>query len=325
VCAVSDSGLVTSLEAGNCVISISKQGSTNYVGVVTTTHTIVVSAAGSSGGTSPAPAPAGGGGGGGGGGVGTTWFNLFVSNPDDSMQAYAGEACAFFIHKLADGDKQFGPICASKSGALDFEANDGDFLVRVYDKSFPKDFKEYKAKITFGTFEVVGAGFRGGSVARRVITVLRASERAPLVIETPAPVPSSTPIPSVTPTPSVLPSASPSPSPMPSKTLDLANNGAVIVVKKNAKTKLVTLTAPSSTLAIKKGASIAPVITKLTVPIAIRVSVKIPSGEIIKIAEVKSFKTKTYSAPILGFKISGTYKLTFNLGKLVRTLTVKVS
>lgn len=324
ICAVNDSGLVSTLDLGNCIITISKQGNTNYVGTSSTTHTIVVTSAGSSGGAPSAPAPSGGGGGGG-GGVGTTWFNLFVSNPDDPMQAYAGEACAYFIHKLSDGDKQFGPICAAKSGALDFEANDGDFLIRVYDKSFPKDFKEYKAKITFGTFEVVGAGFRGGSVARRVITVLRPSERAPLVIETPAPVPTSTPRPTPTPTPSASPSASASPSPSPSKILDLTNNGAVVVTKKNATTKVITLSSTSSSLAIKKSTSIAPVIAKITSPIAIRVSVKIPSGELIKVAEVKSFKAKTYSAPILGFKKTGTYVLTFNIGKMVRTLTVKVS
>lgn len=50
-------------------------------------------------------APAAGGGGGGGGGVGTTWFNLFLSDPDEPLKAYAGDGCALFIHLLPEGPK----------------------------------------------------------------------------------------------------------------------------------------------------------------------------------------------------------------------------
>ena len=277
---------------------------------------------------SQAPA-AGGGGGGGGGGVGTTWFNLFLSDPDDPLRAYQGDGCAFFVHQLKEGDKTFGPVCASKAGALDFEANDGDFIIKTFEKSRPTVIKEYKAKITFGTFEVVGAGYRGGSVPRRVITLPRLSDVAP----TPSPSPTPTPTPSATPTPtaSVSPSATPavtasasaSASPVATAPRIIPANPFFAEVKSSNVTKVSVKAASSSiSQSVKKPLQLVLPATKTASDVWI--SIKLPTGRSMTVVRTTSEAGKITTAPSLKFTKPGKYTLTIKVGNTTKTVKVTV-
>lgn len=277
----------------------------------------------------PAPAPVSTGGG---GGVGTTWFNLFISNPDDATLAYAGEACAIFILKAEEGDKSSPAICASKAGALDYEANDGNFLIRTFDKASPKNFKEYKAKVTFGTFEVTGAGYRGGSVPRRVITVMKPSEYPvePVVVPSPSPSPSATPSSSPSPSPSATPSASPSPSP----SAKVANvKFSSLVQKQMAQIGLNVATNYSMSAKVTIGhqkkveASITKPLT-LTIP-AVAKGLKaratvIVNGKAISLGSLGSGDGKPTQLPALIFSKPGTYKVVVTIGQVTKSLSVTV-
>lgn len=277
---------------------------------------------------SEAPA-AGGGGGGGGGGVGTTWFNLFLSDPDEPLKAYAGDGCALFIHQLPEGPKTFGPVCASKAGALDFEANDGDFTIKTFDKSRPNVFKEYRAKVTFGTFEVVGAGYRGGSVPRRVITLPRATEVAPTPTPTPTPSPTATPsaIASATPTPSVTPevtaSASPVPSASPVGPVPIPANPFFAEVKTKNVTKLsVKATSATISQSVKKPLQL--VLPATTTAADVWISIKLPTGRSMTVIRTTTVAGKTTNAPSLKFTKPGKYTLTIKVGKTTKTVKVTV-
>lgn len=271
----------------------------------------------------PAPAPAPAPSVGGGGGVGTTWFNLFLSSPDDPMLAYSGEACAVFILKAEDGDKTFGPICATKAGSLDYEANDGSYVVRTFDKSSPKNFKEYKAKVTFGTFDVTGAGYRGGSVPRRVITVLKPSEypTEPIAVPNPAPVVTPTPMP----TPVVVASPETTTTTALPTVVTMANNGLVSTIAKSSSTKKVTLTNTKTGLALKMSATIALTVSKIPTKSSLIVYVTLPTGEKITAASIKSYTKGTYSMPALKFSKAGNYVVAFKFGKTTKSVTIKVS
>lgn len=281
----------------------------------------------------PAPAPVSTGGG---GGVGTTWFNLFISNPDDATLAYAGEACAIFIFKAEEGDKSSPAICASKAGALDYETNDGNYLIRTFDKASPKNFKEYKAKVTFGTFEVTGAGYRGGSVPRRVITVLKPSEYAvePVVVPSPSPSPSATPSASPSPSPSATPSASPSPSLSATPSAKVANvKFSSLVQKQMAQIGLNVATNASMSVKVTIGnqkkveASISKPLT-LTIPalakgLKARASV-IVNGKAISLGSLGNGDGKPTQLPALSFSKPGTYKVVVTIGQVTKSLSVTV-
>lgn len=276
-----------------------------------------------------APAAGGGGGGGGGGGVGTTWFNLFLSDPDEPLKAYAGDGCALFIHYVEGGPKTFGPVCASKAGALDFEANDGDFIIKTFDKSRPNLFKEYKAKVTFGTFEVVGAGYRGGSVPRRVITLPRATDVAPSPTPTPTPTPSPTPTAtaSVAPTPSVTPSvtvsASLSPTPSPVGPVPIPANPFFAEVKTTNVTK-VSVKAASSTISQSVKKPLQLVLPATTTASDVWISIKLPTGRSMTVIRTTTVAGKTTTAPSLKFAKPGNYTVTIKVGKSTKTIKITV-
>lgn len=297
-------------------------------GVTTQTYTTVVRVAAPAQSTTPsAPAPSVGGGGG--GGVGTTWFNLFVSSPTNPQLAYAGEACAIFIHRLTEGDKQYGPICATKSGSLDFEANDGDYVIRTFDKNFPKYLKEYKAKVTFGTFEVVGAGYRGGSVPRRVITVLAESEypAAPIVAPSPTPTPSATPSAPASPRPTV--SASPTPSatttvsPSPSPSV-IAANKFFVAAQASKSTVKISAKGAFSTVNQSISKTFQIVLPSSTKSVTANISVVAPDGKSISLLNRKTVAKKATSTPTIKFSKVGTYIVTIREGSTVKTVRVVV-
>lgn len=274
-------------------------------------------------------APAAGGGGGGGGGVGTTWFNLFLSDPDEPLKAYAGDGCALFIHLLPEGPKTFGPVCASKAGALDFEANDGDFTIKTFDKSRPNVFKEYRAKVTFGTFEVAGAGYRGGSVPRRVITLPRASDVAPTPTPTPTPTPSPSPSvsapasPTSSPTPSVTVNASSSPTPSPVGPVPIPANPFFAEVKTTNVTKL-SVKASNSTISQSVKKPLQLVLPAATAAADIWIAIKLPTGRSMTVIRTTSVAGKTTNAPSLKFTKPGKYTLTIKVGKTTKTVKVTV-
>ncbi len=276
-------------------------------------------------------APAVGGGGGGGGGVGTTWFNLFLSDPDEPLKAYAGDGCALFIHLLPEGPKSFGPVCASKAGALDFEANDGDFTIKTFDKSRPNVFKEYRAKVTFGTFEVVGAGYRGGSVPRRVITLPRAGDVAPTPTPSPTPTASPTASPSATaiasPAPSASPSeaisASPSPTSTPVGPVPIPANPFFAEVKTTNVTKL-SVKARNATISQSLKKPLQLVLPATTAAANVWIAIKLPTGRSMTVIRTTSVAGKTTNAPSLKFTKPGKYVLTIKVGNTTKTLRVTV-
>lgn len=276
---------------------------------------------------SASQAPAAGGGGGGGGGVGTTWFNLFLSDPDDSSKAYAGDGCALFVHQLEEGPKTFGPVCASRAGALDFEANDGNFIIKTFDKSRPNVFKLYNAKVTFGTFEVAGAGFRGGSVPRRVITVPRATDVAPTPTPSPTPTPTPTPTMSVAPTASATPVVTATPSasatPVVVTPVPIPANPFFAEVKTSNVTK-VSVKSGSSTISqsVKKPLQLVlPATVKTT---EVWISIKLPTGRSMTVIRTTSVPGKSTTAPALKFTKPGKYTVTIKAGNTTKTVKITV-
>jgi hypothetical protein len=267
--------------------------------------------------------PSTGGGGGGGGGVGTTWFNLFVSDPDAPTQPYPGNACAIFIHRLKEGDKEYGPICASKAGALDFEANDGEYLIRTFVKDQPDKYKEYRARITFGTFEVVGAGYRGGSVPRRIITLLTQSEMAK-VTPSPTPTPSATatPTPSAKPTPSASPSASASASASPAASAAPKPRGFVVGGKVTGAVRPSTLSAAKSKVTLKLSANFQAIIPSVKKGEKITMVIKDPKGKSLTVANVTAAKAGTVKLPSVKFSIAGKYTITVKVGSKTKVVTL---
>lgn len=308
---------------GSCTVIADQAGDSTYQAAnsVRRTFTITAAASNSSGGGGSGGGNSGGGGvgGGGGGGVGTTWFNLFMADPENLTVAYSGTACAFFILKSKEGDKSFGPICATKAGALDYEANDGDYIIRTFDKDYPSAFKEYVAKVTFGTFEVVGAGFRGGSVPRRVITTLKKSEFGNIA---PPPTPTATPSPTATPgvtpiaTPKPSTSASPSPSPSAKPT------GYVIGGKVVGAVKPSTLTAATTKVTIKLSANFQAVIPTAKKGDKITMIIKDPKGKSFTAPVVKVAKAGSVKLPSIKFSVAGKYTITIKVGTKTKIVTL---
>jgi hypothetical protein len=307
---------------GTCTVTASQAGNGSYAAATSVSRTFSITAAssggGGSGGGGGGSAPSVGGGGGG-GGVGTTWFNLFIADPDDFTKAFSGEACAYFIHKVKEGDKTYGPICASKSGALDYEANDGDYIIRTFDKAYPTFYKEYNAKVTFGTFEVNGAGYRGGSVPRRSITVLKKSEH-PTVVATPSP--SATPTPTTPsgamPVPAPKPSASASPSPSPSA----KPTGYVIGGKVTGVIKTSTLTAATTNVTLKLSANFQAVIPTAKKGEKITMTIKDPKGKSFNAPVVTVAKAGSVKLPSVKFSVAGKYTITIKVGTKTKTVTL---
>lgn len=260
-------------------------------------------------------------GGGGGGGVGTTWFNLFVSDPDAPTQPYPGNACATFIHRLKEGDKEYGPICASKAGALDFEANDGEYLIRTYVKGQPEKYKEYRARITFGTFEVVGAGYRGGSVPRRIITLLTQSEMAKIE-PSPTPTPTASPTPSATPKPSPTASPTASPSASPSAPVAAKPTGFVVGGKVTGAIRPSTLTAAKSKVTLKLSANFQAVIPSVKKGEKLTMVVKDPKGKSLTVAKVTAARAGTIKLPSIKFSVAGKYTITVKVGSKSKVVTL---
>lgn len=278
-----------------------------------------------------APAPqapaAGGGGGGGGGGVGTTWFNLFLSDPDDASKAYAGDGCALFVHQLEEGPKTFGPVCASRAGALDFEANDGNFIIKTFDKSRPNVIKQYSAKVTFGTFEVAGAGFRGGSVPRRVITVPRATDVAPTPTPSPTPTPTPTPTMSAAPTASATPVVTATPSasatPVVVTPVPIPANPFFAEVKSASVTK-VSVKSGSSTISQSVKKPLQLVLPATAAATDVWIAIKLPTGRSMTVIRTTSVAGKTTTAPALKFTKPGKYTVTIKTGNTTKTVKITV-
>ncbi len=258
---------------------------------------------------------------GGGGGVGTTWFNLFVSDPEAPTQPYPGNACATFIHRLKEGDKEYGPICANKAGALDFEANDGEYLIRTYIKGQPEKYKEYRARITFGTFDVAGAGYRGGSVPRRIITLLTQSEMAK-VDASPSPTPSASSNPSATPKPSPTASPTSSPTASPSAPAVVKPNGFVVGGKVTGAIRPSTLTAAKSKVTLKLSANFQAVIPSVKKGEKLIMVVKDPKGKSLTVAKVTAARAGTIKLPSIKFSVAGKYTITIKIGTKTKVVTL---
>jgi hypothetical protein len=258
---------------------------------------------------------------GGGGGVGTTWFNLFVADPDNLTQPYPGNACAIFIHRTKEGDKEYGPICANKAGSLDFEANDGDYLIRTFVKGAPEKYKEYRARITFGTFEVVGAGYRGGSVPRRIITLLSQSEMAKVEPSpTPTPSTSATPTASPKPTPITTPTASPSPTPATStaaKPTSFAVGGKII-----GAIRPYTLSSAKIKITQKLSANFQALIPSVKKGEKLTMVVKDPKGKSFTVAKVSAARAGTVKLPSIKFSVAGKYTISIKVGTKTKVVTL---
>jgi hypothetical protein len=310
---------------GTCTVTASQAGNGSYAAATQVVRTFSITAAssnggGSGGGSSGGSAPSAGGGGG--GGVGTTWFNLFMADPDDFTKAFSGEACAYFILIAKEGNKTFGPSCASKAGALDYEANDGEYIIRTFDKAYPTFYKEYKAKVTFGTFEVTGAGYRGGSVPRRSITVLKKSEH-PSVIATPTPTP--TPSSTATPKPSASPSPSASGSATPNPSASAKPTGYVIGGKVTGTVKASTLTAATTKVTVKLSANFQAVVPTAKKGDKITMLIKDPKGKSFTAPVVKVAKAGSVKLPSIKFSVAGKYTITIKVGSKTKIVTLRAT
>lgn len=323
-CTVSGS-TVSFTGQGSCSITATQTGNSTYAAANQVVRTFSITAAPSNGGGS------GGGSGGGGSGGGSapapssggsisgssTWVYLFIANPDDFTQAYASDACVIFILKKKDGDKTSSPICATSGGAIDFQAEDGDYSIRAYDKLSPTNFKEYSAKITSGTYEVTGAGYRAGSVTRRSITVLKKSDA-----------PNATPSPSATPTtkpsPSTSPSATPTPSnsASPSSTNQLKVGPVLVGGAVTGSVKSSTLNAGITAITLNLASSF-----KATIPVAnkgdkVTVTVKDAKGKSYSVASLTVAKSGSVKLPALKLTTAGKYTITIKVGTKTKVVTL---
>ena len=312
---------------GTCTVTAAQAGDTSFAAATSVVRTFSITAASSSNGGGSSGGGSSGGSSapsiGGGGGVGTTWFNLFMADPDDFSKAYAGEACAYFVLLSRDGDKTFGPICATKAGALDYEANDGDYIVRTYDKAYPSFYKEYKAKVTFGTFEVTGAGYRGGSVPRRSITVLRKSEH-PIVTATPTPTPTASAATKPTATPTPTASGNPSPTPTPSTAVKPTSFVIGGIVKGAVKAS--TLNAGVTIVTLKITSTFQAVLPDVAKGVKVSMTIKDPKGKSYSSPNVTVAKSGPLKLAPVKFTVAGKYTITIKAGtktKVVALTTTK--
>jgi hypothetical protein len=188
-------------------------------------------------------------------------------------------------------------------------------------KDQPDKFKEYRARITFGTFEVVGAGYRGGSVPRRIITVLTQAEMAKATpAPTPTPIASATPTPSAKPTPSASPSTSTSASPLATATPKPA--GFVVGGKVTGAVRASTLSKAKSVVTLKLSANFQALIPSVKKGEKITMVIKDPKGKSFNVTKVTATKAGTVKLPSVKFSVAGKYTITIKVGTKTKVVTL---
>ena len=179
-----------------------------------------------------------------------------------------------------------------------------------------------------------GGGVGGGMTAP-------SSSPTPTISPTSSPTPTQTaiPLPSLTAqpthpalpsaTPSTLPSASPTPTPSPSPSASaysLASNPFFKVESSKVKVFVtVSLKNSKQNFQATLGKSLKIVLPKVAKGTLVKATMKFPDSKTLLLFSNKTSKVSDVPSPIISFKRAGTYILTTVVGKITRTLTIKVS
>ena len=75
----------------------------------------------------------------------------------------------------------------------------------------------------------------------------------------------------------------------------------------------------------KSGSAIAVTLPKIAKGTQVVITMKTPDGKTISLANTKTTKASAFAVPSLTLKKSGTYTMLIKVGKMTKTLTVKVS
>lgn len=292
--------------------------------------------------TPPPAAGAAGGGGGGGGAPKQTALYFQVVDPADSTKVYTKSVCVE-IYSRTLTPQFMGTGCSGADGRINVLVADAKVSIRVFELGNGAVYKEYTGEVASDVFTLDGGTFFPGTT-RYVVSVSGAqnntSTPTPTPVATSTPTPASTsvaiptPTPTVVPTPSASPVASPSSTQTAVSTLSPTPSASPVAIKSSyfttttssANLSKVTLKSTSAITSTKIGKSI-----QITVPtvgvksVAVKVSVKDPSGKTFSVASSTLAKNKSYVTPNVKFSKSGTYVMTITLGTTKKIVTVKVS
>ena len=116
--------------------------------------------------------------------------------------------------------------------------------------------------------------------------------------------------------------------------LAAANKAAgAVVIKRNAFVSPVSIDAPAAkvvnplvttTTALKIGKPLEMKLPSVAKGSAVFVTVKLPNGKLIKVAQTKTKKSGAYSVPALQFAEAGTYAMTVKIGNQTKIVRVVV-
>ena len=287
-----------------------------------------------SSGNTPAPTPpssgAGGGGGGGGGAPKQTALYFQVVDPSDVTKIYTKSVCVE-IYSRTLFPQFMGTGCSGADGRINVLVGDAKVSIRVFELGNGAVYKEYLGEVASDTFTLDGGTFFAGTTRYAIslpgakseaVTPAPTATPTPTPVATPTPTPTTTPTPVATPTPTPTPSATPTPTPSP-----VASKSTYFATTSSTK-NLIKLTLKNSSAAVSAKIDKSLQVTIPTVGtknVAVKLSIKDPSGKSYTVASSTIAKNKAYVTPIVKFAKSGTYVMTLTAGSTKRTVTVKVS
>jgi uncharacterized delta-60 repeat protein/uncharacterized repeat protein (TIGR02543 family) len=285
--------------------------------------------------TPPAPTPpssSGGGGGGGGGGGAPKQTALYfqVVDPTDATKIYTKPVCVE-IYSRTLFPQFMGTGCSGADGRINVLVGDAKVSIRVFELGNGAVYKEYLGEVANDTFTLDGGTFFAGTTRFAISLPGAKSEPfTPAPTPTPTPTPIATPTPTATPTPvatpTPTPSATPSVTPTPTASPTATKSTFFSTTTSTKNLTKVTLRNSSAAVSTKVGKSLQVTIPTVgTKNVAVKVSIKDPSGKSYTVASAAIAKNKGYVTPVVKFAKAGSYTMTISAGTSKRTVRVKVA
>ena len=257
-----------------------------------------------------------------------------VVDPADKTLIYTKSVCVeIYSRTLIPQFMATG--CSGTDGRINLLVADGKVTIRVFALGNGGVYREYTGEIASDAFTMDNGTFFPGTT-RYTITLPSAASTpvTPTPVVTPTPTPTPTVAPTPTPTPTPTPVATPTPTPSPSASVTptaspsptASKSSYFATTTSSANLTKLSLRTSSTSVVSKVGKSLQ--VTLATVGIkavAVKVSVKDPTGMSYQIASINVAKNKAYSSPIIKFAKAGTYVVTTTVGTSKKLVTVKVS